>query len=561
MTGEKLATITIDVEASRSRQSQSHVDRLIWGRFADHADVGIGRMMDIAERHGHVLSFFVDYCETFAYPNEFRAITKQIVERGHDLQLHAHQNWLAKDFFSSRGLPVAPALLNDYSQDQAHALLEFLVAEAVAGGAPTPVAFRGGSYQFGPGVLDAMSSLGLHISSNYNAAHASDRKAVENLPLFRWPNGVLELPIAQLPAADGSWSKFSFDNMDCGNQELVRDYIRRFFAAFGGKVPLPAIMHSFSFLEVNSRTRHFEYAGEGPVRAFDRYCEVLAQECRVIGQAEILRRYRQGGIVPVGTRTYDVLGVLRDGYRHAKAPSAAMTDKEAAVSGDTPSRLEAKQEGLAASEPRCGYCGTPRSAMSAYGKRVHVLCTGCGALERQRAFLEASEKWLRPEFDFAGKRILLVSPSRPELNYLRKLGAIVVTADARDTGMDHQLDICHMPQIHDESFDAAIAIAVLQHTYDDRAALSELRRVVKPGGRVILQVFHRLNSETKKLADTTQHYGAEALAKHKVGSYRIYGDRSLYRLLQAYFLVKSLHVVDPVSNTPDVIFSCLRDGE
>lgn len=565
MTGEKLVTITIDVEAARSRQSQDQVDRLIWGRFAGQADVGIGRMMDVAERYGHVLSFFVDYCETFTYPGEFRAITEQIVERGHDLQLHAHQNWLPGDFFSNRGLPAPPALLNDYSHEQAHALLEFLIAEAVSGGAPAPVAFRGGSYQFGPGMLTAMTQLGQRLSSNYNFILASDRKTAENLPLFRWPNGVLEMPIAQLPTPAGSWERFSFDNMDCGNQDLVRDYIRRFFATFGGRVPLPAIMHSFSFLKANRQTRHFEYAGEDPVRAFDRYCEVLAQECRVVGQAELVRLIDRGELEPVGERPFEVLTGLRGGYlapiRAVAATANIASTVQAEPAAVAPSAaVEAEPVVSPAAEPVCGFCGTPRSAMRPYGKRAHVLCPTCGALERQRAFLEASEKWLRPEFEFAGKRILLVSPSRPELDYLRRLGATVLTADVRDTAQDYQLDICNMPQIADASFDAVLAIAVLQHTYDDRSALAELRRIVKPGGRVILQVFHRLNSETERLEDTTQHYGAEALARHKVGTYRVYGDRSLMRLLQQFFLVKSFHVMDPVSNTRDVIFSGLRDG-
>jgi hypothetical protein len=45
----------------------------------------------------------------------------------------------------------------------------------------------------------------------------------------------------------------------------------------------------------------------------------------------------------------------------------------------------------------------------------------------------------------------------------------------------------------------------------------------------------------------------------KVGTYRTYGDRSLLRLLQRHFLVKSFPVRDPISDNYDVIFSCLRD--
>lgn len=550
MNGEKLVTITVDVEAARSRQARSQVDRLIWGRFDDQREVGIGRMMDVAERYGHTMSFFVDYCETYAYPGEFRPITEEIVRRGHDLQLHAHQNWLAEDFFMLRGLPAPPAMLNDYSAAQAKAVLDHLIGEVRAGGGADPIAFRGGSYEYGQGFLEAMAQVGLRLSANYNINLAPIGAPIENLPLFTWPNGIIELPIAQLNMGRSNM-RFGFDSMDCGNEALVRRYIQEFFAAFGNLVPLPAIMHSFSFLKVDPRTRHYEYAGEEPVRAFERFCAVLAEEdCRVVGQPEIVRRVESRELVPREVRPFEILTHFRG--RNAPPP---LETANASVAESVPARSPAP-----ASEPACGFCSTPKSKMLPYGKRQFALCPTCGSLERQRAFLLACESWLRTEFDFAGKRVLHISPSRPELEYLRRCGAQVLTADARQLAdHDYQLDLCSMPEIADASFDALVAIAVLQHCYDDQAALSEIRRVLKPGGRALLQVFHRLNRESEIAADQTQHYGREALQNAKVGTYRTYGDRSLLRLLQKHFLVKSFPVRDPISDNYDVIFSCLRD--
>ena len=63
-----------------------------------------------------------------------------------------------------------------------------------------------------------------------------------------------------------------------------------------------------------------------------------------------------------------------------------------------------------------------------------------------------------------------------------------MTSDyAPGSGADLQLDITAI-DLPDASFDAIIASHVLEHVADDRAALAELRRVLRPGGRAIVMV-------------------------------------------------------------------------
>src|SRR5947207_5436833 len=62
--------ITIDVEALPAGRPSNHVDTLIWGRF-DGKEMGIGRIMAIANRYNVPLTFFVDLCETALYPGAF----------------------------------------------------------------------------------------------------------------------------------------------------------------------------------------------------------------------------------------------------------------------------------------------------------------------------------------------------------------------------------------------------------------------------------------------------------------------------------------------------------
>ena len=52
--------------------------------------------------------------------------------------------------------------------------------------------------------------------------------------------------------------------------------------------------------------------------------------------------------------------------------------------------------------------------------------------------------------------------------------------------VDHNYDITAIP-VKDNHFDNILCYHVLEHIPDDRAAMQELFRVLKPGGKVIIQ--------------------------------------------------------------------------
>lgn len=69
------------------------------------------------------------------------------------------------------------------------------------------------------------------------------------------------------------------------------------------------------------------------------------------------------------------------------------------------------------------------------------------------------------------------------------------SADLTSRLASYHFDICDIP-FKDEFFDCVICNHVLEHVPDDRRAMSELLRVLKPGGWAILMVPLRLSATT-----------------------------------------------------------------
>jgi SAM-dependent methyltransferase len=113
-------------------------------------------------------------------------------------------------------------------------------------------------------------------------------------------------------------------------------------------------------------------------------------------------------------------------------------------------------------------------------------CPGCGALMRHRAILLYLQDVVHlTETD---GDVLHVGPaeavrrrlsSSPPLRYL--------SLDIDPALADVQGDVTDL-RFRDESFDFALCVHVLEHVPDDRSAIGELYRVLRPGGRALIQV-------------------------------------------------------------------------
>jgi SAM-dependent methyltransferase len=135
----------------------------------------------------------------------------------------------------------------------------------------------------------------------------------------------------------------------------------------------------------------------------------------------------------------------------------------------------------------CPCCGSRFGRwMPGVGHRTTRVCPRCGAQERHRAL------WLymRERTDLFSRNISILHWA-PEYALQRSLSelpnAFYVSADLEgDEAMQH-MDNTDVP-FKDEAFDLIICVHVLEHVPDDRRAMRELARVLRPGGSAMILV-------------------------------------------------------------------------
>lgn len=175
-----------------------------------------------------------------------------------------------------------------------------------------------------------------------------------------------------------------------------------------------------------------------------------------------------------------------------------------------------------------------------YGKiRKNVLSPGTLTLERHRLIW----LYLKNETNFfdSNLKVLHMAPEQAFYERFRKMNNLnYVTCDLDSPIADVKADIQNLP-FQDNEFDVVFCNHVLEHISDDYKAMSELFRVMKPGGWGIFQVPIRYSLE-KTFEDPTITDKKER--KEKFGQYdhvRVYGLDYYDRLRKVGFIVEEIN--------------------
>ena len=199
--------------------------------------------------------------------------------------------------------------------------------------------------------------------------------------------------------------------------------------------------------------------------------------------------------------------------------------------------------------PICGYKGLFISA----GKppRWDARCPNCSSRERHRLL----HLWITEgEGDkLSSQRILHFAP---EKLMLQRMGddPAYETADLHRPGVTHRVDITRTG-LPGATYDVIIANHVLEHVDDDRQALRELFRLLKPAGLALLTVpvnaSREETYENPAITTPAERHAHFSDADHR----RYYGLDFASRLAEAGFIVETFRL----SPDREVRYGLLRD--
>lgn len=135
----------------------------------------------------------------------------------------------------------------------------------------------------------------------------------------------------------------------------------------------------------------------------------------------------------------------------------------------------------------CSVCGSEFRKFLPYGRsgRDNALCPNCLALERHRLmylYLQRKTNFFRDNL-----KLLHVAPEYCFIDRFEKMTNLdYITADIESPLAKVKMDIHQIP-FEANTFDVAFCNHVMEHVDDDIKAMSELHRVLKPGGWAIIQ--------------------------------------------------------------------------
>lgn len=144
-------------------------------------------------------------------------------------------------------------------------------------------------------------------------------------------------------------------------------------------------------------------------------------------------------------------------------------------------------------------------------------CPKCSASDRERFYALFIHKYVLPSSNIDDIKIIHFAPENALKKFMEKYSfKLYRTADLFMKNVDDQVDLTKLNIYSEDYFDFFICSHMLEHIPDDKKAISELFRILKPKGRGILMVPILLGLEKTyedfsivSNKDRLRHFGQE----------------------------------------------------
>ena len=198
----------------------------------------------------------------------------------------------------------------------------------------------------------------------------------------------------------------------------------------------------------------------------------------------------------------------------------------------------------------CPLCGSRYRRFMPYGyvtSREDALCPHCLSLERHRMIW----LWLKESSNlFEGyPRLLHIAPEVSLMRHFKRHyrdSKNYITADLESPLADLHFDVQSIP-LAEESVDIIICNHLLEHVEDDRRAMAELYRILKPGGWGIMLVPEDRGRATTFEDDTITDPDERTRIFGQYDHRRIYGKDYDERLQKVGFRVERIAYTERLS--------------
>lgn len=211
----------------------------------------------------------------------------------------------------------------------------------------------------------------------------------------------------------------------------------------------------------------------------------------------------------------------------------------------------------------CPVCGARYRKFLPYGyvtSRANALCPNCLSLERHRLLWlyltrETDLMTTFPKTLHIAPEVCILRHLKPHFN---SHPGQYVTADLESPLADLHFDVQNIP-LEDNTFEVVICNHILEHVDNDRLALSELHRILKPGGWGIVLSPVELDYEATYEDDTITDPAERTRIFGQYDHRRIYGADYTDRLREAGFVAADIDFAATFTEAERALYALPKD--